>query len=118
MSQKGTALVATAAPLFSAFIVIKDSWRERDNTNVELTADDANGTINFAYDDPGVDATCDWVVKDGQTPAAIGDEVAETNGDTRKFIVQSVETFNYGGRATRQSVTLLYKASLDSALGA
>lgn len=116
MSQKGTTLVSKASPLFDDYIVVKDTWRERDNTNVEETADDANGTINFAYDDPGVDASCTWVLKADSEPVAIGDQVDEASPGTRKFVVSSAETYNFGTRAVRQDVTLRYKASLAAVL--
>jgi hypothetical protein len=114
-SQKGTPLKVTASPKFSAFVVEDGSWKEKDATEHQEFKNGESETENLTFFNPGIEATCTWVIKDASTPAAKGDVVAEASPSTRKWVVLEAETSEFGGKPLKQNVTLYSRESLTLA---
>lgn len=115
-TQHGNKALQSNAPDFDSdgYVVDAGTWRERDNTDHEMTVDEASEPWNDTFNSPGVDATCTWSIKHGSTAAVKGTVVTDSGqSPARKFLVLEVENFNYGGRTLKQNVTLRYKAGYD-----
>lgn len=109
-SQQGTALKTQSSPTFSSYVVVDGSWKVKDAVQHTETLDGASQTNNITFWNPGLDVTCEWVVKSASTPAAKGDVVSA--GGTVSYLVLDVETSEYGGRPLKQSVTLWRRDSV------
>jgi hypothetical protein len=108
MSQIGTGLLLTTAPKFADYVVVDGTWKEKDSTQIQRT-DDGDGLVyNYTTWQPGVDASCDLVIKATKSKLAVGNVLAESSPGTRSFVVLSADTSDYGGKPLKQSVTLAY----------
>jgi hypothetical protein len=114
-SQKGTPLKVTASPKFADFVVEDGSWKEKDATEHQEFKNGESETENLTFFNPGIEATCTWVIKEGQSAAKKGDVVSEAGGGARKWVVLEVETSEYGGKPLKQNVTLYSRESLTLA---
>jgi hypothetical protein len=107
-SQLGTGLLHKVAPTFSNFIVVDGTWKEKDSTMHERT-DGGDGLVaNYSFWRPGVDATCDLVIKLGGTALNKGDVLTESGGGGRAFVVLEADLQNFGGKPLKQAVQLAY----------
>jgi hypothetical protein len=108
MSQIGTGLLLKSAPKFTDYIVVDGTWKEKDSTQIHRTDDGDSAVANYATWRPGVDASCDLVIKAGETALVIGNVLAEASPGTRSFVVMDAETTDFGGKPLKQSVQLAY----------
>ncbi len=108
MSQLGTALLRKSAPLFADYIVVDGTWKEKDSTQHERTDDGAGAVANYAFWRPGVDVTCDLVIKASAEPLNKGDVLTESGSGGRTYVVLEVDLQNFGGKPLKQTVQLAY----------
>jgi hypothetical protein len=115
--SRGVALVTKPAPTFSKFIVVKDTWKDNDASEMERLEDGNSETQLWEFVNPGIDAECTWVVKTGRNVAVKGDVVLATFavGSTKKFVVADVNN-ERNGRKIKQSVKLEQRDSADASL--
>jgi hypothetical protein len=109
----GTGLVREVAPTFANFVVVDGTWKEKDTTMHERTDGGDGNVLNYSFWKPGVDATCDLVLKVGSVPLLIGDVLTETadpqaGATVRSFVVLDATKSNFGGKPLRQAVQLAY----------
>lgn len=117
--QAGNQLVAKPAPTFADFVVVDDTWRERDSLTVNETLDGASETYNYAGANPGADITCELVLKVKDpvvAPLEKLDVVATTETVPRYLVVVDVENMSFGGRVLKQSVSFAFRSSLQATL--
>lgn len=117
--QKGNELVAKPAPSFTNFVVVDGTWKEKDALVVVETLDGNSETHNYTGSNPGVDATCDVVIKKtdpATAPLKKMDVITTTETVPRKFLVLDVENSDFGGRPLKQTLTLAHRTSVASAL--
>jgi hypothetical protein len=108
MSQLGTALIRKSAPTFTNFIVVDGTWKEKDTTQHERTDGGDGLPVNYAFWRPGVDASCDLVIKAGASALNKGDVLTESDGEERTFVVLEADLQNFGGKPLKQAVQLAY----------
>lgn len=114
-TQKGTTLIAEAAPTTADYIVVEGSWKETDALSVEDTKDHNGELINKTGCNPGIDAQCDLVIKATKTPPAKLSQLNFTRADGTtvvKFTVVDVETSYMGGKPVKCSVKLEHRNSM------
>ena len=114
-AQLGSGFVLKVAPTFLKYVVVDNTWKEKDNLQLEQSRGGDSNMVNITGWSPGTDCSCEWWVKEAQTPAAKLDIVQEQHlvanvddGTGRKFVVLDVETNSYGGRKLKQTITLGY----------
>lgn len=107
-SQLGTSLVKKSAPLFTSFVVVDGTWKEKDTTMHERTDDGSGSVVNYSFWLAGVDATCDLVIKAAGTPLNKGDVLTESGTGGRAFVVLEADLQNFGGKPLKQAVQLAY----------
>ena len=108
MSQLGTALLQKSAPTFADYIVVDGTWKEKDSTQHELTAGGDGLVANYSFWRPGVDASCDLVIKADSAPLNKGDVLTEAGGGGRTYVVLEADLQNFGGKPLKQTVQLAY----------
>lgn len=108
MSQLGTSLLRKSAPTFADYIVVDGTWKEKDSTQHERTDDGEGAVANYSFWRPGVDASCDLVIKADAAPLNKGDVLQESGNGGRKYVVLEVDLQNFGGKPLKQSVQLAY----------
>jgi hypothetical protein len=108
MSQIGSGLLTKSAPKFANYVVVKGTWKEKDNTQMQRTDDGDSAVYNYTFFTPGVDATCDLVVKTGHDPITKGSVLAESSPGTRSFVVVEADQADFGGMPIKQTVQLAY----------
>jgi len=116
--QKGPNLIAKPAPTFTKFVVVDGTWKEKDSLEINETKDGNSETYNYTGANPGVDATCEVVIKvldPVVVPLAKLDVLTSTETAPRSFVVLDVETGEFGGKPLKQTLTLAYRASLTLA---
>jgi len=108
MSQLGTVLLRKSAPLFANHVVVDGTWKEKDSTMHERT-DGGDGLVaNYSFWRPGVDVSCDLVIKSTGVALNKGDVLEEIDGDERAFVVIEADLQNFGGKPLKQTVSLAY----------
>lgn len=107
-SQLGTALIHKSAPTFTNFVVVDGTWKEKDTTAKERTDDGSGSVANYSFWRPGVDVSCDLVIKSTGAPVNIGDVITESGSGGRTFIVLEADLQNFGGKPLKQAVQLAY----------
>ena len=108
MSQIGTGLITKSAPKFSDYVVVAGTWSEKDNTQIQRTDDGDSAIFNYTTRNPGVDCSCDLVIKVGEVPCKVGDILAEVTPGTRSFVVLAASASDFGGMPLKQKVELAY----------
>lgn len=106
--QIGTGLVIKPAPTFTNYVVVRDTWKEKANDEYLRTDGGDSAPANYTFWNPGVDATCDVVIKKGQVPLEAGEVLEALAPDSRKFIVLPSETSSFGASPLKQSLQLAY----------
>jgi len=108
MSQIGTSLLRRSAPTFADYIVVDGTWKEKDSTQHERTDDGEGEVANYSFWRPGVDVSCDLVIKAAATPLNKGDVLTEEGSGGRTYVVIEADLQNFGGRPLKQTVQLAY----------
>lgn len=108
MSQLGTALLKKSAPTFADYIVVDGTWKEKDSTQHERTDGGDGNVANYSFWRPGVDASCDLVIKASGEPLNKGDVLTESGSGGRTYVVLEADLQNFGGKPLKQSVQLAY----------
>lgn len=104
----GTALLKKSAPLFANFVVVDKTWKEKDSTMHERTDGGDGKPVNYSFWNPGVDVTCDLVIKSTGAALNVGDVLTESGTGGRAFVVLQADLQNFGGQPLKQSVQLAY----------
>ena len=112
MSQLANGLFIKGAPKFTDYVVPADTWKEKPNTDV-LRTDDGDGAVyNYTSWKPGVDATCDLMIKLAAGASAVPeklDVLAALAPDSRSFIILDFTVEYLGGKPVKLSgVQLAY----------
>lgn len=115
MSQLGTSLLRRSSPTFADYIVVDGTWKEKDSTQHERTDDGAGAVANYAFWRPGVDVSCDLVIKSTAQPLNKGDVLTEEAGG-RTYVVLECDLQNFGGKPLKQTVQLAYHLGFTPAV--
>ena len=111
----GTAVVHQVSPVFTNYVVVDGTWKEKDSTQMHRTDDGTGSVYNYSFWQQGADCSCDLIIKTGQTKLLKGDVLTETSTETsegetsaRSFVVISADLSDFGGKPLKQSVQLAY----------
>lgn len=113
--QRGTGLLTKNAPKFAGHVVVRDTWKEKDATEHLRTDGGESERVNDTFFNPGVDVTCDVVIKKGESPVILkkGDILTELSPGTRVFLVMDVDSSGFGPTPLKQSLQLSYTEGYD-----
>ena len=116
-AQKGTALFSLSPPKFANHRVVGGTWKDSDALKHEMMEDEDEEVFNINFWDPGFDASC-TLVSTAEHNISKGDDLTEIAGSPnpdRVWIVTDVDRSNFGKRALKQDVKLIFRDKLQPA---
>jgi hypothetical protein len=116
-AQLGTQLFTQRPPTFTGFHVVGGTWKEKDAVKSEPTPNEAEETFNVTFYDAGRDAECTLVSEEEQARIEVGDELVEATGSPnpgQTWIVMEAEYSNFGSRALKANVKLIFREALQA----
>ena len=114
LQQGAQKVLQIASPLIAGVTIIDGTWKEKDSTVDKNYKNGASQTFLTAFADPGVDATCEWLVDVGTALFVKGESVTPTTDTVttpREFLIMDVDNSEYGGFPMKQSVKLQFKVA-------
>jgi hypothetical protein len=105
-SQAGAAMIVTAPPTFTNYIIQEGSWKLKEATQVSRFKNESSKTVNVTFTDEGQIYTCVLGQKTGASDVKIGDIL--TDSASKKWVVTDADVAPDDAARRIQNVTLEY----------